>query len=105
MPSQSNIKSFRPIAKLHKALSNERRHLLLTFLAGQENPERWAVSDLAERFKISFQLTSRHLQILDNVNMIERVRHGQSVGYIVTPLGKKWASLTMRNGWISSRSG
>lgn len=93
MANTPDIKQFRGIAKFHKALSNERRHLLLTFLVGQDNPERWAVSDLAEHFKISFQLMSRHLQILDNVNMIERVRHGQSVGYVVTPLGKKWAKL------------
>ncbi len=86
-------KQFRKAAKLHKALSNERRVLLLVYLSKKERAELMAVADISESLKIEYSLTSKHLQLLDNVDLIERVRHGQSIGYRVTEMGKKYLKL------------
>lgn len=93
MPTRT-YQQLRKPAKLHKALSNERRLLLLSYLAAQEYPDRLAVSDLARELKIEYSLASKHLLILDQVNVIERVRHGKSVGYRVTDFGRKCLRLT-----------
>jgi len=92
MPTQS-YQQFRKPAKLHKALSNERRLLLLSYLASEEYPDRLAVVDLARQLKIEYTLVSKHLLILDQVDLIERVRHGKSVGYRVTDFGRKCLKL------------
>lgn len=87
MPQKSDWKQYRKTAKFHKALSNERRLALLEFLSDKETPERYAVVDLSKQLKIPYKLVSRHLQILDQVDLIERVRRGQAIGYQVTKLG------------------
>jgi len=84
-----DYKAYRKIAKLHKALGNERRIVLLEFLAQEDRPERFAVASLARQFRIPYKLVSRHLQILDQADLVERVRRGQEVGYRVTVLGKR----------------
>ncbi len=89
----TDSKAYRETAKVHKALSNERRMLLLSFLASQERPESFSVVDLAKRFKISYKLASRHLQILDQSELVERVRHGQSIGYQVTSRARDMLSV------------
>ena len=89
-----SYQAFRKPAKLHKALSNERRLILLTHLVAQEHSDRIAVVDLARQLKIEYTLASKHLLILEHADLIERVRHGKSVGYRVTDFGRKCLKLT-----------
>lgn len=94
MRTRQQYQQFRKPAKLHKALSNERRLLLLSYLAAQEYPDLLAVTDLARELDIEYTLVSKHLLTLDQVDLIERVRHGKSVGYRVTDFGRKCLKLT-----------
>lgn len=94
MASVIDYKAYRKTARLHKALGNERRIVLLEFLAQEDRPERNTVADLARRFRIPYKLVSRHLQILDQADLVERVRRGQEVGYRATALGRQALNVT-----------
>lgn len=85
---------YRTRAKPHKALANERRIVLLEFISNEDMPERHSVADLSRKFRIPYKLVSRHLLILDQADLVERVRRGQEVGYRVTALGKRCLEMT-----------
>lgn len=82
-------KPFRNIAKLHKALANERRLLVLSTIAKLKIPFGYSVVELAKNLQLPYKSLSKHLQILDQANLIERTRHGRAIGYTPTSEGRK----------------
>lgn len=54
--------------KIYKAFANKRRLLIIKFL--YKNPKS-SVGDIAEEINLSFKSTSRHLQVLKNVDVVE----------------------------------
>ena len=59
------------LEKLFKALANKRRIQIIKFL--NENNEM-SVSGISERLKLSFKSVSKHLQKLENANLISRTQ-------------------------------
>lgn len=57
------------IEKLLKALANERRLQILSYLKKEKEA---SVGDIAENIKLSFKATSKHLRILSAANIVER---------------------------------
>ena len=81
-------KPFRSKAKFFKALSNERRLLVLSTIAKIKGPVGYSVVELAETLKLPYKSLSKHLQILDQANLIERARQGRAVSYTATKDGR-----------------
>ena len=66
--------------RILKALANRRRLAILKFL--KEYREA-SVGDVALAIKLSFKATSKHLAILDKVDLVQREQRGLSVLKIV----------------------
>lgn len=64
--------------RILKALANRRRLAILKFL--KEHREA-SVGDVASAIKLSFKATSKHLAILDKVDLVQREQRGLSVFY------------------------
>lgn len=61
-----------------KALANRRRLAILRHL--KSNKEA-SVSDIASEIHLSFKATSKHLRILDAIDIIEKEQRGAQVFY------------------------
>jgi DNA-binding transcriptional ArsR family regulator len=80
-------KSFRASERFFKELYNERRLLILSTIAKETGPVGYSVVELAEALKLPYKSLSKHLQILDQANLIERARQGQAISYTATKDG------------------
>ncbi len=61
-----------------KALANRRRLAILKYLKSKKEA---SVGDVAEKIKLSFRSTSRHLNILNSASIIEREQRSLQVFY------------------------
>lgn len=66
------------LEKILKALANKRRLAIVKFL--KENREA-SVGEIADRIKLSFKSTSRHLAILSSADIIEKEQRSTSAFY------------------------
>ena len=60
--------NYKDAEKKYKALANKRRLEIISFLAKESKAN---VGQIAEQIKLSFNATSRHLQVLKNVGFVE----------------------------------
>ncbi|HEY4715157.1 MAG TPA: metalloregulator ArsR/SmtB family transcription factor [Candidatus Paceibacterota bacterium] len=68
--------------KILKALANRRRLEILKHL---KDKGRATVGELAEKIKLSFKSTSRHLSILSAINIVDKDQLGLSMIYFINP--------------------
>lgn len=72
---------YQEVEKNYKALANRRRIAIIHFLY-KENKAR--VNDISENIKLSFKSTSRHLQVLKAIGMIDSEQVGLEQYYYLT---------------------
>jgi len=65
--------NYKNLEKIYKALANHRRLAIIHYL---NKGEKTNVSEIAEEIKLSLKSTSRHLQILKNIGLIEYEQKG-----------------------------
>jgi DNA-binding transcriptional ArsR family regulator len=70
--------NFVDLEKIHKALANRRRLAIIKFLLQNEEAN---VFDIAEKIRLSFKSTSRHLQILKQAGLVESEQMGLQQHY------------------------
>ncbi len=63
-----------------KALANKRRLDILKAIK-QERDNELSVGEIAERIRLSFKATSRHLSILTGADILEKEQRGLQVFY------------------------
>ncbi len=61
------VKRFKKLERYTKAVANYRRLIILSFLKREGEA---SVGEIAEELKISIQATSKHLKILESVEII-----------------------------------
>ncbi len=66
------------LEKILKALANKRRLAILKFL---KQTREAAVGEIAEEIRLSFRATSKHLNILAAVDLVERDQRSLQVMY------------------------
>lgn len=66
------------LERIFKALGNRRRLEIIRFLAKEEVA---TVSDIARHIRLSVKSTSKHLQLMIHVGILDRERAGPSVAY------------------------
>jgi len=94
LKSLNKIKEFSPKAKVFKVLGNERRLAIIDFLAKNETSRiGWSVADISFKLKIPYKSVSQHLQLLENMDLVDRLRVGREVEYMTSDLGKKCLKL------------
>ncbi len=72
------MENTRELEKILKALANKRRLAILKYL---KNEGETSVGDIANKIKLSFKSTSRHLSVLFAVDIIEKDQKGLQVFY------------------------
>ncbi|MEK7182275.1 MAG: winged helix-turn-helix domain-containing protein [Patescibacteria group bacterium] len=72
---------YQEIEKNYKVLANRRRVAIIHFLY-KENRAR--VNDISENIKLSFKSTSRHLQVLKAIGMVDSEQMGLEQYYYLT---------------------
>ena len=68
----------RDLEKVLKALANRRRLAIVKYLKKQGEK---SVGDIASEIKLSFKSTSKHLAILNNVDIIDREQRSLQMLY------------------------
>lgn len=71
----------RSLEKLYKAVANKRRLALLQILSRHRD---LSVMDLADKIKLTFRSTSKHLQVLAGEGLVEPIRSGTYVAYRIS---------------------
>lgn len=72
--------------KILKALANRRRLQIIKYLKDQKTA---TVTDIAERIKLSFKSTSKHLAVLFGAGIVDKEQISLSMFYsVVEPLPK-----------------
>jgi len=66
------------LEKIFKGLANRRRLAVIRLLARERE---LSVADVAERIKLSFTATSKHLGILRQLDILDRRQEGLTVYY------------------------
>ncbi len=66
------------LEKVLKALANRRRLAIVTVL---KRSSHMPVGDIAEKIKLSFKATSKHLSILASAELIDREQQGLLMRY------------------------
>ncbi len=66
------------IERILKALANRRRLAILRFLKNQREA---SVGDIADNIKLSFKATSKHLNILARVDLVDKDQRSLLVFY------------------------
>ena len=70
------------LEKIFKALANRRRLSIISLL---KNEKDLSVGNIAEKIKLSFKSTSKHLSILASVDIIEKEQKSSQVFYKISP--------------------
>lgn len=73
------------VERILKALANKRRLAIIKYLRSNR---RASVGDIAEAIKLSFKATSKHLLILDHVDLVEKEQIGLTVIYFLSKEGR-----------------
>jgi DNA-binding transcriptional ArsR family regulator len=68
----------RELEKVLKAFANKRRIAIISILKNQKEA---SVSDIAEKIKLSFKSTSKHLGILSSIDIVEKEQRSSQVFY------------------------
>ena len=68
----------RIMERIFKALANRRRLIVLTFL---RKHKKASVGEIAENLKLSFRSTSKHLNILADIGIVEKEQLDKYVFY------------------------
>lgn len=71
----------RNLEKLFKALANRRRLAILAYLKKEKEAR---VTEIAAAIKLSFKATSRHLNQLAGVEILEKEQRGLEVFYFLS---------------------
>ena len=66
------------LEKIFKGLANRRRLAIIKFLSQKREA---TVADIAERIRLSFKATSKHLAILRQIDIIDSRQQGLNVYY------------------------
>ncbi|MEK7567519.1 MAG: metalloregulator ArsR/SmtB family transcription factor [Patescibacteria group bacterium] len=66
------------LERLLKAIANKRRLNILRFLKKKKEA---SVGDIAEEIKLSFRATSKHLKILDSVDLLDKEQRSIQIFY------------------------
>ncbi len=69
------------LEKTLKALANGRRLMILRVL---KNEMELMVGDIAEKIKLSFKSTSRHLSVMSSSNILEKEQRSSNVYYKIS---------------------
>jgi len=69
------------LEKIFKGLANKRR---LTILSLLKNEKELSVGVIAEKIKLSFKSTSKHLNILSSLDIIEKEQKSSMVFYRIS---------------------
>jgi len=78
------MKDFKSLEKVTKAIANRRRLAILSALKKKEELIVW---DIAERIKLSYKSTSKHLGVLFSAGLVDREQRGLEMWYrIIHPL-------------------
>lgn len=72
----------RNIEKILKALANQRRLVIVRYLKEEKET---TVGDIANKIKLSFKATSKHLAILYVANIVEKEQKGLQMFYRLSP--------------------
>lgn len=70
------------LEKLLKAVANKRRLTILEYLSKKKEVN---VGDIAERIKLSFKSTSRHLAILRSADLVDKDQRSLESFYSLSP--------------------
>ncbi|MBU3968739.1 metalloregulator ArsR/SmtB family transcription factor [Patescibacteria group bacterium] len=71
-------KQFKKLERLIKALANYRRLAIISFIKKEGES---SVSDMAEELKLSMQATSKHIKLLEAVEILSADQRGPLVYY------------------------
>ena len=74
------------LEKIFKALANKRRILILKFLKVKTKE---SVGNIAEKIKLSFKATSKHLIILSNADILDKEQVSLTVLYSLSKTNSK----------------
>lgn len=74
-----NIKEFERILK---ALANKRRLAIISYLKKEKEA---TVGNIAEKIKLSFKATSKHLGLLAAANIVEKEQRSLQMWYCLSP--------------------
>jgi len=85
----NKLKHLTNSVKILKALANERRLAILIFLSKNETKKLgWCVADIARELKIPYKAASKHLILLEQNKLVDRLRVGFEVEYMTSDSGK-----------------
>ena len=70
------------LERILKALANKRRLAIIKYLKQEKEA---TVGDIAEKIKLSFKATSKHLGILAVVDIVEKEQRSLQVWYRLSP--------------------
>ena len=68
----------RSLEKIAKVLANRRRILILKYIKSKKSA---SVGEIAGFLKLSFKATSKHLVIMDNADVLEKVQINLTMEY------------------------
>ncbi len=71
----------RELEKTLKAIANKRRLAILRVIKKEKEAN---VADVADKIKLSFKATSKHLGILASVNILEKEQRGLMIFYSIS---------------------
>ncbi|MBU3968902.1 metalloregulator ArsR/SmtB family transcription factor [Patescibacteria group bacterium] len=85
--------NYKEAEKIHKALANQRRLMIIHLLSKNGN---MSVGDISEKIRLSFKATSKHMLILKNANIVDNEQVGLEQFYFlkgnIDPIIKKTIS-------------
>lgn len=83
----------RKLARLFKALGNEKRLEILQLLSKKKE---MSVEEIADKINLSFKSTSKHLILLEQLDLLERQKKGASVYYQIVSSPTSLAKTLLR---------
>ena len=69
------------LKRILKSLANKRRIAIVRFL---KNEKEAMVGSIAEKIRLSFKATSKHLSILSSANILEKEQRSSQVFYSIS---------------------
>ena len=76
------MKDVKEIEKILKVLANRRRLAIIKYLKKTKEAK---VGDIAEKIKLSFKATSKHLVLLFNADILEKEQRSLQMWYKFSP--------------------
>ena len=82
------------LERILKALANRRRLAIIKLL---KNRKEASVTEIAERIRLSFKATSKHLNILSRVDLLDKEQRSLAVFYSLASDQKSFVSLLINH--------